>query len=94
MYAVYERSVLAPQYPSSQLKENKLNDTFVFYRQRQGNKIVSQNGTKFGPFLYRNTRNQVLVASYERPKSSNFTTLYTGCDIGLNADALTYYKNE
>ena len=94
MYAVYERSVPAPLYPLSQLKENRLDDRYVFYRQRLGNKIVTQNGTKFGPFLYRNTRNQVLVASYERPTSSNPSYLYTGCDIGLNADALTYYKNE
>jgi hypothetical protein len=94
MYSVYERSVPAPQHPSSQLKENRLDDRYVFYRQRLGNKIVSQNGTKFGPFLYRNTRNQVLVASYERPTSLNKSFLYSGCDIGLNADALTYYKNE
>lgn len=30
MYAVYERNVTAPQYPSSQLKENKLDDKYVF----------------------------------------------------------------
>ncbi len=42
--------------------------------------------------LYRNTRTNVLIASWEKPDKL-VDSLYSWCDIGMNADALTYYKN-
>jgi hypothetical protein len=53
--------------------------------------MITANGEKFGPYLYRNTRNNVLIASWEKPTNKE---LYSSCDIGMNADALIYYKNE
>ena len=65
---------------------------FKFERERLGNKTTSPYGERYGPYLYRDIKNNTLLASWEKPtKESNY--LYAGEDIGCNADALPYYKN-
>ncbi len=78
--------------PYSQTFRCEMNDTYSFYRTRLGNQIVSQYGEKYGPYLYRNNRNGVLISSWDMPQANK--TIYSSTDIGMNADALIYYKNE
>lgn len=78
--------------PSSQSLKCEINDTYSFYRKRLGNQMVTASGEKFGPYLYRNNRNKVLISSWDMPTIDK--TIYSSCDIGMNADALIYYKNE
>ncbi len=63
---------------------------FKFERRRLGNK-KSNNGVKYGPYLYRNTITNELIASWDAPKNDFY--LHKGEDIGFNTDALIYYKN-
>lgn len=77
-------------YPASQHLKCELNDTYKYVRQRLGHQIVTINGEKYGPYLYRNMRNNVLVASWDKPTNKVF---YTLSDIGMG-DFLIYYKNE
>ena len=70
-----------------------LNHIFKFHRIRLGNNnTTTLNGEKFGPYLYRDTIDNTLLASWDKPtKELNY--LYNGGDIGYNTDALIYYKN-
>ena len=72
---------------------NKLTQNiYKFERIRLGNKTTTQNGQKFGPYLYRDIVDNILLASWNKPiKELNY--LYKGEDIGYNTDALIYYKN-
>ena len=54
--------------------------------------MVTSSGERFGPFLYRNCRNRVLISSWDKPIDGK--TTYTPSDIGMYSDALIYYKNE
>ena len=65
---------------------------FKFYRIRQGNKTRTINGGKYGPYLYRDTIDNTLIASWDKP-TKELSYLYKGQDIGYNTDALLYYKN-
>ncbi len=78
--------------PNSQILRCEISDTYAFYRTRLGKQIVSQSGEKYGPYLYRNNRNGVLVSSWDKPQINKIT--YSSTDIGMNTDALIYYKNE
>jgi hypothetical protein len=78
--------------PESQRHNCERTDTYTFVRQRLGNKMVTSSGEKFGPFLYRNCRNGVLISSWDKPIEGK--TLYKPGDIGMYSDALIYYKNE
>lgn len=71
---------------------NKLTQhIYKFKRIRLGNKTTTQNGNIYGSYLYRNTLDNTLIASWDKPnKELNY--LYKGEDIGLNTDALIYYK--
>jgi hypothetical protein len=70
----------------------KMQPIYKFYRKRLGNKTTTPNGDKYGPYLYRNTTDNTLLASWDKPtKESNY--MYKGEDIGYNTDALFYYKN-
>lgn len=65
---------------------------FKFYRVRLGKKTITSYGEKYGPYLYRDTTDNRLLASWDKPtKELNY--LYKGEDIGYNTDALYYYKN-
>ncbi len=65
---------------------------FKFHRIRLGNKTTTLNGVKYEPYLYRDTIDDTLIASWDKPtKELNY--LYKGEDIGYNTDALIYYKN-
>jgi hypothetical protein len=77
-------------YPKSQKKPINNSDIFIFERNRLGNNIVTKNGIQFGPYLYRNIQNNVLVASWKKPSINK--QLYYGYEIGTNTDALVYYK--
>jgi hypothetical protein len=77
-------------YPASQRLQCQSSDTYKYVRQRLGHQIVTSNGDKFGPYLYRNTRNNVLIASWDKPTNKS---TYTVSDIGMG-DYLIYYKNE
>jgi hypothetical protein len=77
--------------PASQRLQCQQDDTYRFVRKRLGSAIITSSGEQFGPYLYRNTRNNVIIASWEKPNNSEF---YSSYDIGMNADALIYYKNE
>jgi len=73
--------------------EKITSNIFKFHRVRLGQKTTTLNGQKYGPYLYRDTTNGKLVASWDEPtKELNY--LYKGQDIGYNTDALIYYKNE
>lgn len=64
---------------------------FKFERIRLGNKTTPR-GEIYGPYLYRDTTDDTLIASWDKPtKELNY--LYMGQDIGYNTDALIYYKN-
>ncbi len=91
-YSNFPNEIRIENYPESQLQSCQSSDMYKFVRERLGNKIVRQNGGNFGPYLYRNTRNNVLISSWEKP--INKELLYTSCEIGMNADAVHYYKNE
>ena len=78
--------------PKSQLEPSNKTDAYVYVRRRFGQQMVTASGERFGPYLYRNTRSQVLFASWDMPTKSA-DGLYSAGDIGLNADALVYYKN-
>lgn len=78
-------------YSSSQHLSCQNGDVYKYVRNRLGNQFVTSNGQKFGPYLYRNMRNNVLIASWEKPSNKE---VYTSYNIGMNADALIYYKNE
>lgn len=78
--------------PKSQTVPCNKSDTYVYVRRRLGQQMVTKLGERFGPYLYRNTRTQVIIASWEKPNKS-VDGLYSWCDIGMNADALIYYKN-
>ena len=67
-------------------------NVFKFERKRLGNKTLSPHYEKYGPYLYRNTINNILIASWEKPEKE-LHCLYTGEEIGYNIDALKYYKN-
>lgn len=73
---------------------NKLTQAvFKFERERLGNKTTTLNGEKYGSYLYRDTIDNTLIASWDKPtKELNY--LYKGGDIGYNTDALIYYKNK
>jgi hypothetical protein len=91
-YSNYSKQIhLRDEIPASQRLQCQQGDTYQFVRKRLGSAIVTSSGEKFGPYLYRNTRNNVLIASWEKPTNIE---LYSSCDIGMNADALIYYKNE
>ena len=77
--------------PSSQTLLCEKNDLYMFERKRIGNKIVSSCGEKYGPYLYRNIRNRVLIASWESPTKNK--AYYSSSDIDPG-DAMIYYKNE
>lgn len=79
--------------PSSQMKPCKTTDSYVYERSRLGKQRVSASGEQYGPYLYRNTSSGVLIASWNKPDKPNGHK-YSACDIGMNADALIYYKNE
>ena len=65
---------------------------YKFERMRLGKIIVAKNGHPYGKYLYRNIYSNELIASFDKPnKDANY--IYTGEDIGINTDALTYYKN-
>lgn len=67
-------------------------NVYKFERTRLGNKTTTENGEKYGPYLYRNIENNELLASWDKPiKESNY--LYKGEDVGYNTDACIYYKN-
>lgn len=91
-YSNFPKNIAAKNYPASQCIPCQSSDMYTFVRERLGNQIVTSNGEKFGPYLYRNTCNNVLIASWEKPNNNN--QLYTSYDIGMNTDALIYYKNE
>lgn len=79
-----------------QIEEYRINLTspiYRFERMRLGNKTVSPLGERYGPYLYRNTRTEDLISSWDKPKNEDSNYLYKGEDIGINTDALTYYKN-
>jgi hypothetical protein len=78
--------------PKSQMAPCIKTDTYVYVRSRLGKQTVTASGHTYGPYLYRNTRTNVLIASGEKPDKL-VDSLYSWCDIGMNADALTYYKN-
>lgn len=66
---------------------------FKFERTRLGNKNKTTTyGEKYGPYLYRDTIDNTLLASWDKPTKS-LNSLYTGEDVGYNTDALIYYKN-
>jgi hypothetical protein len=73
------------------------NYVFKFERKRLGQKTTTAYGEKYGPYLYRDIIDNVLLASWDAPnkyatnKDANY--LYKGEDIGYNTDALYYYKN-
>lgn len=68
-----------------------IENIFRFERIRLGNQ-TTQNGAKYGLYLYRDITNNTLLASWDKPiKDVNY--LYKGQDIGYNTDALIYYKN-
>ncbi len=77
-------------YPASQRLKCELNDKYKYVRQRLGHQIVTSRGEKFGPYLYRNMRNNVLMASWDKPTNKD---VYTLSEIGMG-DNLIYYKNE
>lgn len=87
----YAKQISYQNYPESQRLPCKSSDMYRFVRERLGGNIVTSSGTQYGRYLYRNTRNNVLMASWEKPCNKQ---LYSSCDIGMNADALQYYKNE
>ena len=72
---------------------NKLTQNiYKFERIRLGKKTTTKNGQKFGPYLYRDIVNNILLASWNKP-IKELNHLYKGEDIGYNTDALIYYKN-
>ncbi len=105
-YSTYTQNIKAPNTSNSQQSPCHVDDLYKYERQRLGHLIVSQSGEKYGPYLYRNLRNNVLVASWDKPSESRKAVsvgslgtfenreTYSSSDIGLNADALVYYKNE
>ena len=91
-YSGYTNNIKASVSMNSQQNPCNVNDLYKYERKRLGHLIVSQSGEKYGPYLYRNLRNNVLIASWDKPVDNRET--YSSSDIGLNADALVYYKNE
>lgn len=85
------KSIKWCDYPKSQKKICNNNDKYLFERKRVGNNVITEKGEVFGPYLYRNIMNNVLVASWEQPLINQIT--YKGYDIGTHIDALVYYKN-
>jgi hypothetical protein len=83
--------MLSSNFPVSQRIPCQNSDMYSFVRERLGKQIVTSAGDKFGPYLYRNIRNNVLISSWEKPNNNQ---LYTSYDIGMNTDALVYYKND
>jgi len=67
-------------------------NVYKFERMRLGHKTQTSSGAKYGPYLYRNIKNNELMSSWDKPIKEPFF-LYKGEDIGYNADALIYYKN-
>ncbi|MFY7727975.1 MAG: hypothetical protein ACOVRN_00510 [Flavobacterium sp.] len=79
--------------PDSQRHPCESSDTYTFERERLGKTgLMTSNGEKFGPYLYRNRRNRVLLSSWDKPVPNKL--LYKASDIGWHTDALIYYKNE
>ncbi len=78
-------------YPDSQKHNCEDGDQYIFIRKRKGHNIITDAGGRFGNYLYRNCRNNVLYASYDKPSINK--PIYTGGDIGIYSDALQYYKN-
>ena len=77
---------------------------YIFIRQRLGfkNKISGfcnkygeypKREDPFGPYLYRHVITCQLVASWHYP-AHGVADKYAGEDIGMNTDALLYYKSE
>ena len=65
---------------------------YRFVRERRGNRQLSLFGQPFGPYLYRNLLNNQLFACWTMP-NKDIRVLYTGEYIGINVNALKYYKN-
>lgn len=77
--------------PYGQQHSCERTDIYVFERMRLGKQMVTSTGEKFGPFLYRNCRNNVLISSWDKPIDGKST--YTSSDVGIYSDARIYYKN-
>ena len=61
---------------------------FKFERIRLGNKTTTPTGNNYGPYLYRDTIDNTLLASWDKPvREINY--MYKGGDIGYNTDAFT-----
>ncbi len=78
--------------PTNQTYPSEKTDTYKFERMRLGKQMVTLTGEKFGPYLYRNNRTGVLIASWDIPQANK--TVYMPSDIGMYSDALIYYKNQ
>ncbi len=89
-FSNFPKQVKYQDYPDSQKLNCEPGDQYIFIRIRMGNNIISSAGERFGHYLYRNCRNNVLIASHEKPVANK--QFYTEGDIGI-CDALQYYKN-
>jgi hypothetical protein len=65
---------------------------YKFERNRFGGRKFSQYGSEYGNYLYRNIYTNELISSWNPPKNE-INSMYNEVDIGLNTNALTYYKN-
>jgi hypothetical protein len=86
----YSKQIYTNEIQLPHLLSYQPNDIYKFVRIRLGNQ-TTKFGEKYRPYLYRNIHNNILVSSWNKPTNKE---LYTSCDIGMNADALIYYKNE
>ncbi len=69
----------------TQISNFNKTDKYKLERIRIGNRIVAPSYEPYGQYLYRNLRNNVLIASYEAQTSE---LIYSGSDIGTNSDAI------
>jgi hypothetical protein len=89
-FASFPKEINFANYPDSQKLNVEAGDQYIFIRTRKGHNIISSSGERFGNYLYRNCRNNVLIASHCKPIANK--QFHTEGDIGI-CDALLYYKN-
>ena len=70
---------------------NKTTERVFRFERIRLQRLGDATDSKYGPYLYRDTTDNRLFASWDKP-TNEMKYLYKGEDIGYNTDALLYKR--